>query len=76
MKNSMQVMLMLRVVMLLSTRAGDEEVVDVSISKREATKNLVNKTLGTGLLQPSYEYRLAPQGFEDRRSILEKIVDP
>ena len=39
-KNSMQVMLM-----LISTRAGDEEIVDVSVSKRKASKNLVNKAL-------------------------------
>ena len=40
MKNSMQVVLM-----LISTRAGDEEIINVSISKRKATKNLVNKVL-------------------------------
>ena len=33
------------VLMLLSSRAGDEEIIDVSISKRVATKNLVDKAL-------------------------------
>ena len=39
-KNSTQV-----VVMLISTQAGDEEIIDVTISKRKAMKNLVNKAL-------------------------------